>query len=155
MAKKKTGPKLYYTFEQVANALTKTFGIKLAAAKRLGCHRVTVDEYIARWPELEDVRQQAKEGRVDLAEAKLIELTSDNHFAATRFTLEGSKEGRARGWGTRPQIQIGDQDNRQLQITIEKLMIATGAETESGVLSGLAGLLDGGDVVEGEVVGDE
>lgn len=152
----------HFDVDNIRQALIQSFGVVLGAAALLQCNPQTIYNYLRRYPELEEARALGKKNRIDRAELALQKMIieKDPFFPAVRFTLEGSKEGRKRGWGTRPQIQIGDVDNRQLQVNIENLRLATGAETDGGVLTRLAGLLEDGDVVngeiiEGEVVGDE
>jgi len=141
-----------FNLEDVSAALERAYGVVLGAASILKCAPRTVYYYLERYPEeLEAARERGRRLRVDRAEIALDQMVrgDDPYFPAVRFTLEGSEEGRKRKWGTRPLIQV-EQDNRELQVNIEKLMVATGAETESRVLGRLAGLLESGEVVVGE-----
>ncbi len=136
----------HYTKEQIASALIKTFGIKFAAARLLGCSRQTVDNYIERYPELEQVRHQAKEARIDLFEEKQLKLVGEDYWPAIDRGLRGL--GKSRGWSEKEQPVI--QDNRQQTLVIEKLMVHLGAPVPEDIGLGLAGLLP--DVIEGEIV---
>lgn len=146
----------HFDKNDIATALIKSFGVVLGAAALLRCDPKTIYNYLGRYPELEDARTLGKKNRIDRAELALQKMIveKDPFFPAVRFALEGSKEGRRRGWGTRAQIQVGDVDNRQLQVNIENLRLAMGAETEGDVLTRLAGLLDSGEIIDGEVVED-
>jgi len=137
---------------EIAAALVQSFGIVLGAATLLKCTPKTVYNYLHRYPELEEAREIGRKNRTDRAELALYKMVGDDYFAAVRFALEGSKEGRKRGWGTRPQVEV--QDNRQQTLIIEKLMVRLGAGAPEDVGLGLAGLLESGDVVDGEVVED-
>lgn len=139
----------HFDKEKIAAALEKSYGVVWGAASLLHCSVRTVYNYLERYPELEEAKALGRKNATDHAELALRGMVKDGHFAATRFALEGSKEGRSRGWGTRVQAEV--QDNRQQTLIIEKLMVRLGAGEPEDVGLGLAGLLP--DVMEGEVVG--
>ena len=135
----------HYTKEQIASALIKSFGIKFKAARMLGCVRQTVDNYIERYPELEQVIHQAKEARIDLFEEQQLKLVVEGYWPAIDRGLRGL--GKSRGWSEKPIIQV-DVDNRRFLVNIEEIRLALGDETDGDVLTGLL------DVVEGEIVNE-
>jgi hypothetical protein len=76
-----------YTAEQVATALRAEHGIKIDAARSLGCHRSTIDRYIKRYPEVREAFEEAREILIDRAEAQLTAAVDAGDWPAVRFTL--------------------------------------------------------------------
>ncbi len=83
---------------EVAEALREASGIKLQAAKRLGCDRGTVAAYIKRYPEVHEAWIDGREGMVDLAQSKLQEAVERGEWAAVHYTL--ATLGKERGFTT-------------------------------------------------------
>lgn len=61
-----------YTTAQVIEAIEGTGGVKTVIAQRLGCHRHTVDRYIARHPTVARAYQDECEKVGDFAESILL-----------------------------------------------------------------------------------
>jgi len=55
-------------------ALRASNGVQSAAARMLGCHRSTVKEYIEKSDRIREVVEEEKQGFIDLAENKLMQL---------------------------------------------------------------------------------
>ena len=87
-------PKL--TKKNVTAALKDTAGILDIAAKRLQVSRAWLHEFIARDPDLVEIRKNEKERFIDLAEAKLIKKVQEESDWAIKYTL--STLGKKRGY---------------------------------------------------------
>ena len=61
-----------YTVDEVEFALAGSNGFVSTAARALKCHVDTVRKYIARYPELQTVQEDATEKFLDLAESELM-----------------------------------------------------------------------------------
>lgn len=77
--------------EQVAEALHRARGMVAGAAQFLGCSPRTLLRYIARYPELEQVRDEARAEVVERVELKLMECALDGEPWAVRFLLRNWK----------------------------------------------------------------
>lgn len=95
------------TVEEVAAALEANGGVIAYAARALGCSRNAVYAYIDRYPELEDVRRDAREAMLDTAEHHVITAVNEADMQTVRWVLD--RLGRARGYSTRQEIAgVGD-----------------------------------------------
>lgn len=86
-----------FTAEQVIEALRRSRGIKALAAKALGCNRLTVDNYIQRYPTIKAVYEEQRALLVDIAEAQLAKKLDAGEWDAVKYVL--STLGRERGYG--------------------------------------------------------
>lgn len=91
-----------YTAAQVIEAIEQSRGIKSAIAQRLGCHRHTVDNYIARYPTVARAYWEERERIVDTAEVKLLEKLKDGVDWAIKYVL--STLGKDRGYVERQEV---------------------------------------------------
>ena len=91
-----------FKIEQVAEALRKSAGIQAGAARILGCTRQAVSLYVARYPQLARVVDDAVEFNLDLAETKLIDAVNQGEMTAIKFYLEC--KGKTRGYTRRTEI---------------------------------------------------
>jgi len=85
-----------YTTDQVIEAIRESHGILTAAAKKLGCTRQTVHDYVKRFPTVREAYEEESESLVDFAEMKLFEQIGAGNIAAIIFALKA--KGKARGW---------------------------------------------------------
>lgn len=83
-----------YTPEQVISALKEARGLRALAARRLGCTVRTVDNYIARFPEVSDTVKEQLELRLDVAEGKLDQAVNKGEAWAICFFLKTQGKGR-------------------------------------------------------------
>ncbi|RLA87426.1 MAG: hypothetical protein DRG40_00300 [Deltaproteobacteria bacterium] len=90
------GKKPRYRVQEVLEAIEGTYGIKTIIARKLGCHRVTVNRYLKRHPRLAEAVREEREKLKDLAEAKLIEQLQDGQPWAVKYVL--STLGKDRGY---------------------------------------------------------
>lgn len=91
-----------FTVEQVAQALRASAGINYAAAQILKCSRQTIANYLDRYPKLQQVKADAKEGALDIAESKLLIGINEGDMRAVTYFLD--RQGEERGYGRRTQI---------------------------------------------------
>lgn len=96
------GNKERFEVETVIEALRLSQGVKWTAAKRLGCARKTVSNYIRRHPEVAAVYKEERETLVDLAEIELITKIKESFWPAVKFTL--STLGKDRGYTERTEV---------------------------------------------------
>lgn len=96
-------PKKYkFTIEEIAKALDECKGFITLAAKRLGCHYVTIENYIKRYDELKDIVKHIQEHHLDMAEFKLLKKIDEGDLGAICFYLKC--KGKARGYIERQEI---------------------------------------------------
>lgn len=95
-----------YTEEQIKEALIKAKGMLSIAARSLGCSARTVRNYMSRFPELSEVRWEAKIEIIDMAEVALFKNIKAGKEASVIYAL--NQLGRDRGYGKR--LQAPDMD---------------------------------------------
>ena len=96
--------KAAWTTADMADAIRETAGIKTAAARRLGCHVMTIDRYIERYPTVAAAYTEARAGIVDMAESVLVRRLNAGEWDAAKFVL--TTLGRDRGWTPRADVDI-------------------------------------------------
>lgn len=85
--------------EMFAAAIPQSHGVKAAVAAAVGCSRQTVDNALARWPELQEMLDAARSGLIGQAVSALAQdiqnTESDGHQRAYMFVLKtlGKEEG--------------------------------------------------------------
>lgn len=99
-----SGPKRVLTRAQVENALRLSDGLVSFAARSLRVTPRTIRKYLERYPELKEIRDEAREGLVDLAERSLAEQIKAGSAPATTFALKTL--GRSRGYEEKPQVDL-------------------------------------------------
>ena len=95
--------KQQYKIIDIKNALIKAKGFISQAARILKCDQSTVRNYIARYPELEEIRNDCREEFLDLAESKLISNINNNDNTAIIFFLK--TQGKSRGYQDKQEIE--------------------------------------------------
>jgi hypothetical protein len=83
-----------HTADAMAEALRKARGIKVVAAKMLGCSRVTVQNYCNRYASVQAAAEEARETLIDVAEGKLVQRVDAGDWDAVRFVLVTIGKGR-------------------------------------------------------------
>jgi len=84
------------TNEQFAMALTKSRGRVAIAAQYLGCTHQTVYNRLKKYPELREIREEARTNALDIAEDKLFSAVERDEPWAIKFFL--STQGKDRGY---------------------------------------------------------
>lgn len=92
------------TAKQVADALTATRGMVSVAARRLGCTRKTVYNYINRYATVQEALEDARESTTDVAELKLFEAINAGEPWAVQFYLK--TQGKTRGYAERQEQEL-------------------------------------------------
>ena len=127
--------KLIFTAQQVIEAINKSHGLQVLAARRLHCALTTIQNYTARYPSVRRAIVENTEFLLDFAESKLFQLIQAGEPAAIFFFLK--TRGKARGyiertetdWTTKgkeikqaPVITVIDAETRNifLQLTNEQ-----------------------------------
>lgn len=93
---KKEPVNLKYTRDEIARGILEAKGLITQAALIVGCTPQTIHNYIARYPDLQDVLNQAREQTIDIAERKLYELVEKGELGAVIFLLKTL--GKSRGY---------------------------------------------------------
>ena len=91
-----------FTVAQVEGAIRKASGILLPAAQILGCDRSTIYTYIKKYPTLQAVLVECREGMVDRAEFKLMEAIDQREPWAVSLMLKTL--GKNRGYVERQEV---------------------------------------------------
>jgi len=66
-------PQEKFTAEQVADACHKAKGLVTVAARQLNCDPMTIRNYAKRYASVRDALKEAREGIIDLSEARLFQ----------------------------------------------------------------------------------
>ena len=82
------GAKQRYTVKEVKKALQEAKGFLTVAADSLGCTYITVLNYISRYPELDEIRKEAREKMKDYAETTLLSKIQKGDVACLLFFLK-------------------------------------------------------------------
>ena len=104
--KKKEGPKEKYTHKQMIHEIREAKGILAVAARRLGCTRQTVYNYLQRHQEIKDAYDDANESNIDFVENKLMMAINDGNITAMIFFLK--TKGKDRGYVERREVTGAD-----------------------------------------------
>lgn len=100
-----TGTKYYVrTDEEIIEALQETKGIIYYAADLLGMTRSNLDNRIRKNEKLQEALIDAREGVIDLAEAKLFKKLDEDQWNAIEFVLR--RLGKNRGYGDEQTINM-------------------------------------------------
>jgi len=94
-----------YTTEEVCEALMKAKGLVSVAARQLGCAPRTVRAYVDRHPTVAEAKREAREGILDMAEARLFQAIDKGEPWAISSILRTL--GKDRGY-----VERVEQDNR-------------------------------------------
>ena len=92
-----------YTPQEVAQAILESYGILAEAARRLGCSRMAVYNYIRRYATCRAALAEAREIVGDRAEGRLFRAIAEGEPWAIQFYL--SRQCRDRGYGDRLTIE--------------------------------------------------
>jgi len=106
---KKTNIKL--SVEKITQGLEKAKGNVTVCANLLGCSRKQIYVWFEKHPELLEVRDEAENQILDLAESKLAQQINDSNMTAIIFLLK--TKGRKRGYVER----IEQETSGQLKLT--------------------------------------
>lgn len=98
MGKRKPNDKL------IIEALLKTGGNITATANSLKCTRQAIYNWVNANPKLKEIRQQAEESMIDIAEGMLFKAVNKGDMTAIIFTLK--TKGKSRGYVEKQEIQI-------------------------------------------------
>jgi len=93
-----------FTIEQMCAAIRAAHGLKSVVAAKLGCNRITVDRYAARYPSVQQALADEREWIVDLAESKMVEAVQDREPWAVALILKTL--GRSRGYGDSVELVV-------------------------------------------------
>lgn len=126
-----------YTAQEVIEALQETRGLRALAARRLGCHVGTVDNYVRRYKSVAAVIEQEREAMLDLAEAKLLSAINSGEAWAVCFFLK--TQGKKRQYTER--VQVTGENGAPLVPTTVTLRVEA-----AHVSAALAALADAGAV---------
>lgn len=113
----KPGAPEKFSKAEVAEALRESKGFVSAAARRLACEAGTVYDYMARYPELKEIRQEAREAEKDLAEMMLGKMIRDGQFPATCFFLK--TQAKDRGYIERQEHELSGSEVNPVKITFK------------------------------------
>src|SRR5215831_13929586 len=93
-----------YAQAEVAEALRAARGLVVVAARRLGCNRNTVLNYVDRYPSVAEALSEARELQLDVTEARLFQAIDQGELAAITFYLR--TVGRHRGYSERHEVAL-------------------------------------------------
>jgi hypothetical protein len=96
--------KLKFKKSQIEKALKDSRGFLAFAARRLGCDRTTIENYLERYPELKIVREKLTEDNLDIGEYMLMENVLAGKESSIAFLLKTL--GRKRDYGERSEIDL-------------------------------------------------
>lgn len=108
------------TKDNVAKALAAHHGILSKAAEALGVTRAGLYKFMERNPDLEEVRKEATETLIDVAEGHLATALQGGDLKSIRWYLE--RQGKNRGYTTRVESTGADGEPLQYQ-TVERVIV--------------------------------
>lgn len=103
-----------FTVEQMAEALRASRGFVSATARRLACDPATVYNYMERYPELVQVRRDAKEEEKDVAELALGKAVREGEGWAVCFFLK--TQAKDRGYIERASVEHSGPEGGPIEI---------------------------------------
>ena len=109
-----------YTNDQIADAIKAGAGIIAVAARKLGCDRKTVSNYINRSIKLQQLTMDVVEENLDRAETRLMQCIDDGQISAIIFYLK--TKGKHRGYTERTEI-TGNEGNA-IEVDYKAVLIA-------------------------------
>jgi hypothetical protein len=95
-------PGVKLKLEAVERAIRECHGVLSQAAEALGCNRFTLYRWIEREPHLKQVREEAGEILLDIAERNVVRGLEEGSASYTKWFLD--RKGRSRGYGPRSEI---------------------------------------------------
>ncbi len=109
-----------FSIQEVAVALENAHGIPADAARLLGCHTLTVRNYIKRYPELAEVQKQEQEAVGDALEATAIAraLNQNDKDGARILTFLLETRFKDRGYSRRLNVSIPHEDIERFERAI-------------------------------------
>ena len=116
-----------YSKEEVELALRQTNGIMTHAARILGCDRVTVKNYIERYPELAEVKRQVDSDLVNLAETALRKRLRDTINSKAKYPADNLIKFVLRckaGWVPKQAIEVTGKDGKDLFANLTRAEVA-------------------------------
>lgn len=93
-----------FTKQQIAEALEKAAGFQTVAAQILKCDRMTIANYLKRYPELAEIHTNVVDTFLDKAELKLQGQIEKGNMAAIIFYLK--TKGKTRGYVERVENEL-------------------------------------------------
>ena len=108
------GRKDSYTAEQMADAIRESNGIMAVAARRLGCSRSTVSNYINRYATVKAAYEESRETLLDMTEGELFKQIKEGNTTAIIFTLKTI--GKHRGYVERQEVT--GRDGGKIRVTL-------------------------------------
>lgn len=103
-----------FTPEQLIEALHEHHGVKIRAAKALGCSRMTVENYVKRYDDVRDAVLDAREGMKDIAEDSLHKKVEEGEAWAVCFYLK--TQAKDRGYVERQEVAPTDPTGQPLDL---------------------------------------
>ena len=91
-----------YSAEQMIQAIYESKGILASAARRLGCTRQTVHNYVNKFQTVKAAYEDARESNIDYVEGKLMYAIEKGHVPAIIFFLKTI--GKNRGFVERQEV---------------------------------------------------
>lgn len=104
----RTDPRERFSREQVAEALVAAGGVQVDAARILGCTRSTINGYVRRYPDLQQLIIDTREETLDLAESQLIKKMKEGNMTAVIFYLK--TQGKQRGYVEKGEAPVKQDD---------------------------------------------
>lgn len=98
------GSREKFTASEMIEAIKESRGILAQAARRVGCNRQTVVNYIEKYPTVKIAFEEANETNIDYVESQLMKQIGAGQVAATIFFLK-TKAGH-RGYVERREVKV-------------------------------------------------
>lgn len=117
--------------EEVIKAIQATGGVKAIIAKRLGCHRHTIDNYIKRYATVRQAYEAEREEILDVAESRLVQKIHEGFWPAIRFAL--CTLGKDRGYYQKKGLDIKAKDiDAAIEVELKELATASQGRGQIG-----------------------
>jgi len=142
-----------YTPEQMCEALARSRGVQVVAAKALRCSRGTIRRYISLYPEVRRVYDEARNTFVDMAEVQLMAAVDEGEWPAVRFTL--ITLGKDRGYVVGGPVRPEDEDDQEIDEFEEALVRVFGSADGGGGDAEAAETVDAAAAAEEDETADD
>jgi len=113
-------------------------GVQAVVAKALGVTRQAVGLYLKKHPDMKDLLEEERDNILDVAEHNIDKKIVEGDIDASEWALVNRKRGKARGYGTKQELNVSDDRTR---IIIERAKNENnnntlGTESKAGAGSG-------------------
>lgn len=110
-----------FTLDQVITAIKGSSGIKATIQRRLGCARMTVDNYLKRYATAQAAYDEEVETVGDLAESVIISAIKNKDVDTAKWYAKAKLK--HRGYTDKQEVEHKGPDNGPIPVSIVKMSV--------------------------------